>query len=185
MTPETVRTIAQIRQEFYALFTETMDTPVTVVNRNSYSSNFSIAFWFDGHQRLNYLCIFAYTAPDQLIPDRPLTLRLVMNTGGDALVITRYKKGNQELNRNWRFQLILLPEEVLSLLPWIVNLIRFYDADSVASLPQSPAEFDFNSPIKPLSSGPITTYQANYQLQQSCKQKVSSLQPALPKKYMS
>ncbi len=189
MTPEAVRTVAQIRKEFYTIFTVAMNAEVTVVNRNSYSSNFSIAFWLDSHQQLNYLCIFAYTAPDDLIPERPLTLRLVVNTGGDAFAINSCyknypKKGNQELNRSWHFQLILLPEEIFNLLPWIVNLIRFYDMGAVASLPKSPSEFDFN-PSHPLLSGAITTHQACEQLLQQCdKSRGPSLQPVLTKKYI-
>lgn len=81
---------------------------------------------------------YAYTAPDKLVPYRPLTLRLSVNKGGDFMALTRQRKGSQELNRSWNFELILLPEEILDFLPWIIHLIEAYDQGAAALIPEPP-----------------------------------------------
>lgn len=82
MTPEAIRIITQLRREFYTLFAAAMDMPVSITNGNSSSGNPPIASWIDGRKRLNYLRIYVYTAPDELIPERPFILRLSVNKGG-------------------------------------------------------------------------------------------------------
>ncbi|WP_421654588.1 hypothetical protein [Leptothermofonsia sp. ETS-13] len=145
MTPESIRILSQLRQEFYSLFATAMEVPVKITNRNSHSNNLSIASWIDAQQRLNYMCVYAHTAPDELVPDRPLTLRLVVNKGGDMVAITRQKKSGQEINQSWYFELILLPEEILDFLPWIVILIQSYDTSSTALVPEPPHPLDSRS----------------------------------------
>lgn len=170
MTPDTIRALAQIRQDFYSLFESLMDVPVKVTNRNSYASNLSIASWVDSQQRLNYICIFANTAPDDLVPERPFTLRLAVNQGGDTFVITRHKKGGQELNRGWAIALTLLPDEILDFLPWLVKLIRSGDISANAPLPAPPYPLDdMAAPLtlRALQSHPIKTQEASRQLSRS------------------
>lgn len=138
MTPEAIRTLSQLRQEFYLLFAAAMEVPVRITNQNSQTSHLSVASWVDNQQRLNYMCIFAHTAPDRLIPERPFTIRIAVNTGGDTVAIARQKQGMQELNRNWHFELTLLPDEVLDFLPWVISMIKSYNQDFVALLPEPP-----------------------------------------------
>ncbi len=138
MSPEVIRRLAQLRQEFYTLFSKAMEEPVKIVNRNSYASNLSMASWIDNQARFNYIYIYAHTAPDELVPDRPLTLRLSVNKGGDFMAPTWQKRGSQELNRSWHFELILLPEEILDFLPWIVHLIKSYNQGADLLIPEPP-----------------------------------------------
>lgn len=165
MNSETIRVISQIRQQFYSLFEQGMDIPVKITNRNSSSGNPPIASWIDSQQRLNYLCIFAHTAPDALVPERPLTLRLLVNKGGELTAVISQKKRGQELNRSRQLEMILLPEETLDFLPWIVNLVQSFDVDEVETIPTPPHPLDAEvAPAAPISS--ITTQQASRQLLQ-------------------
>jgi hypothetical protein len=140
MTPDAIRVLSQLRQEFYALFAVAMEVPVRVTNKNSYCA---VAYWIDAKQRLNYLRIFAHTAPDELGLKRPLTLRLAINVGEDITVLTKHRRDSQELNRDWSFELTLLPEEVLDFIPWIVSLIRSYNTNSASVVLEPPYPLNF------------------------------------------
>lgn len=145
MTPEAIRRISQLRQEFYDLFAGAMKVPVNVTNRNSYAGNVSMVSWIDRRQRLNYICVYAYTAPDELVPERPFILRLSINKGGDTSAIIRHGKGCQNLNRGQQFELTILPSEILDFLPWVVSLVKSYE-ESYLSLPLAPPHpFNFSS----------------------------------------
>jgi hypothetical protein len=124
-----------------------------------------MVFWIDSRQCLNYLCIFTHLAPDELIPERPLVLRVVVNKSGDLAALTRQKKGNQELNQKWHFELILLPEEILEFLPWIISLIKSYDTNSTKSLLHPPRPLVCKSPVES-SLVSIKTQQASKKLAQ-------------------
>jgi hypothetical protein len=119
-----------------------MDCPVKITNRNSQTGNLSIASWVGSQQQINYLCIVAHTAPDQFIPERPFVLRLMVNKGGDFAGVSRYRKAGQEMNQNWHLELVLLPEETLEFIPWLVSLVQFYDTRIATSIPQPPYPFD-------------------------------------------
>jgi hypothetical protein len=144
MTPEAIRRISQIRQEFYHLFAGAMKVPVSITNRNSYAGNASIVSWTDRRQRLNYICVYAHTAPDDLIPERPFILRLSINKGGDTSAILRQGRSYQSLNQGQHFELTILPSEILDFLPWVVSLVRSYE-ESYLSLPLAPPHpFNFS-----------------------------------------
>lgn len=142
MTPEAIRTLSNLRQEFYSLFAAAMDYPVKITNRNSQAGNLSIASWVDSQHQINYLCIVAHTAPDEFIPERPFVLRLMVNKGGDFAGVSRQRKAGQEMNQSWHLELVLLPEEVLDFIPWLVSLVQFYDTRIATSVlePPSPLE---------------------------------------------
>ncbi len=145
MTPEAIRRISQLRQEFYDLFATAMKVPVSITNRNSYAGNVSMVSWTDRWQRLNYICVYAYTAPDELVPERPFILRLSINKGGDASAIIRHGKGYQSLNQGQHFELTILPSEILDFLPWVISLVKSYEEGSF-SLPLAPPHpFNFSS----------------------------------------
>lgn len=143
MTPEAIRTISHLRHEFYSLFATAMQVPVSVTNRNSYAGNLSMASWIDSWQRLNYVCVYAYTAPDELLPERPFILRVSINQGVDASALVRHGKGYQTLNRSQRFELTVLPDEILDFLPWIVSLVKSYDVGPALFVLEPPHPFNF------------------------------------------
>ncbi|NJL87212.1 MAG: hypothetical protein HC886_16520 [Leptolyngbyaceae cyanobacterium SM1_1_3] len=132
MTPEAIRTISQIRQEFYTLFAAAIDVSVSITKGNSYSSNTSKISWIDRYERLNYVCVYAHTAPDQLLPERPLILRLGINRGLGLEPAKRSKEAQQSDQKLLRFELTLLPDEILSFVPWVADLLQSYEKGSSA-----------------------------------------------------
>ncbi len=123
MTPETIRNLSDLRQEFYALFATAMNPSVSITKGNPHTSNPAIASWVDQQQCLNYLWIHAHTAPDALVPDRPFLLRVSINKGiGVPFSVKR--QSHQGHNQGWCFELTVLPEEILDFVPWIVSLIQ-------------------------------------------------------------
>lgn len=145
MTPEAIRIISQLRREFYSLFAAAMKIPVSITNGNSCASNPSMASWMDNRQRLNYVCIYAHTAPDNLVPERPFILRVATNKGAGMLLAARRGKDCRGLNQSWHFELTLLPEEILDFLPWIVNLVKSHDKGSASFVQEPPHPFNFKT----------------------------------------
>lgn len=117
MNPEAIRTVVQLRQNFYYLFAKAMEVQVSITNSNSYASNPSIASWIDRRKQLNYVCVYAHTAPDELVPERPFILRLAINKGAGVVTTTKRGENCRGLNQSWHFELTLLPEEILDFLP--------------------------------------------------------------------
>jgi hypothetical protein len=145
MTPAAIRLVSQLRHEFYSGFAATMEVPVNITNENSSASNPSMAYWVDNQQRLNYVRIYAHTAPDELVPERPFVLRLAVNKSADSAATARRERGCQGLNQSWNFELTLLPEEVLDFLPWIVSLVQSYEKGSASPVPEPPYPLDFKT----------------------------------------
>ena len=138
MTPEAKHTVSELRREFYSLFAAAMNVPVKITGA-SYSSNSPIASWIDHRQRLNYVNVYAYTAPDEFIPLRPFILRLAINKSADRIMMGKKEQECRGLNRVWDFELTVLPKEILDFLPWIVVLVNASDKGSPSlSLLQSP-----------------------------------------------
>jgi hypothetical protein len=71
--------------------------------------------------------VYAYSAPDDLFPGRPLILRLSINKGVEIVDMPKFGKKRQGRSRKWYFELTLLPEEVIDFLPWIVDLVQAHD----------------------------------------------------------
>lgn len=143
MTPEATRIVSQLRREFYSLFATAMPVPVSITNSNSYASNPSMASWLDNRKKLNYICIYAHIAPDELVPKRPFLLRVAINKGAGLIATARREKDCRGLNQSWHFKLTLLPEEVLDFIPWIVSLVKSHDKGCASFLPEPPYPFDF------------------------------------------
>lgn len=139
MTPEAIRIITQLRREFYTGFAAAMEVPVSVTNGSSSTGNPPIASWIDERQRLNYLRVYVYTAPDELMPERPFILRFSINKGGGVAAASKWRRDYQKLNQDWWFELTLLPEEVLDFLPWLVNLVESYDQGSAPFVQEPPS----------------------------------------------
>lgn len=149
MTPEIIRSIAKLRHDFYTSFAEAMEEPVTI-SGSSYSSLASIASWVDANQRLNYITIYAYLAPDALAVDRPFILRFSINKGAGPVTLPRQGKGCQGFNQQWTFELTVLPEELLDFLPWIVDLVQAQNQGlgSFSEHPPHPINPDFLVSLK-------------------------------------
>lgn len=142
MSPAAMRIVSQLRNEFYSRFAVAMDVPVTITQGNSYASNLARASWLDARQQLNYVCIYAHTAPDELVPDRPLILRLAVNQGAGIDMMPKRGTTSKKVNHCWRFELTLLPEELLDFLPWIIDLITTNDNRSITFVPEPPHPID-------------------------------------------
>jgi hypothetical protein len=127
MTPEAIRIVAQLRREFYTLLAAMIQVPVNISRDNPSTSCRSMASWIDDRQRLNYVLVYAYIAPDALVPKRPFILRIAVNKGAGLLMNTKWRKDCRGLNQSWYFELTLLPEEILDFLPWVVSLIESQD----------------------------------------------------------
>lgn len=142
MTPEAKRIISELRREFYSLFAVAMNVPVKITSE-SYSSNSPIASWVDERKRLNYVNIYAHLAPDIFIPKRPFLLRVAINKSAGR--ITTLKQGQEYLglNKDWNFELTLLPEEILDFLPWLVSLVKAYDKNLPSLVQEPPYPFGF------------------------------------------
>lgn len=141
MTPEAKRIVGELRREFYSLFATAMNVPVKITG-SSYSSNSPIASWVDDKQRLNYVNIYAYIAPDEFFPKRPFLLRVAINKSA-GITMVKHGQEYRGLNQGWDFELTVLPEEILDFLPWIVSLVKA-DDKCLPSLVQSPPHpFDF------------------------------------------
>lgn len=130
MTPEAIRKIGKVRQEFHTEFAAIIDVPVNITKGDSYSSNFPKLSWVDLNQRLNYVYVYAHIAPDQLLPDRPLILRIGVNKGLGWEAVKRSQGSKGKGDKVLRFDLTLLPDEILDFIPWLVGLLKSDDSDT-------------------------------------------------------
>lgn len=138
MTPEAKRIVGELRREFYTRFAAAMNVPVKITGA-SYSSNSPIAFWIDTRQQLNYVNIYAYTAPDEFFPNRPFLLRVTINKNAGRVTMLKQGQEYRGFNWGWDFELTVLPEEILDFLPWIVSLVKTHDiSPSVVQSPPHP-----------------------------------------------
>ncbi|MDX2213773.1 MAG: hypothetical protein SFY66_10860 [Oculatellaceae cyanobacterium bins.114] len=119
-----------------------MKLSVHITSGHASASNPSIASWVDSRQRLNYLYVYAFTAPDDLVPQRPFVLRVAINKSAGTPATASREKGCRGFNRSWHFELTLLPEEILDFLPWIVSLIKAYDSNFASIVPDPPHPLD-------------------------------------------
>lgn len=124
MTPEAIDIVSRLRNEFYALFAGSIQIPVNITKGNASMGNPPIVSWIDDGQKLNYLHIYAHSAPDELIPQRPFIMRVTINKGAGIGTGAKYGKSYKGVNQSWKFELTLLPEEIIDFLPWIVDLIK-------------------------------------------------------------
>ncbi|NEP12145.1 MAG: hypothetical protein F6K14_18440 [Symploca sp. SIO2C1] len=147
MTPKAISIVSQLRREFYSLFAVAMPVEVSITPNNSSMGNLPIAYWIDDNKLLNYLRICVYTAPDDLIPERPFILRVSVNKGAGIVAPNKWRKDCQGMNQDWNFDLILLPEEILDFLPWIVNLVQSHEKGSASLVEKPPHPLEATTPI--------------------------------------
>jgi hypothetical protein len=141
MTPDTIRTLTSLRDQFYCLFSAAMEASVRVTHGNTSTNNPAMAFWVDDQQRLNYIRVYAHTAPDVLVPERPFVLRVSVNKGAGTPLATKQAKGCRGHNQSWHFELTVLPEELLDFVPWIVSVIKVQEKRSAAAAQTPPYPF--------------------------------------------
>jgi len=130
MSPETIRSVAHIRQEFYRQFAELIAVPVNINQEKNYGSTLSKVSWLDEQNHSNYVCIYAHIAPDTLFPDRPLILRLAVNNGMEYMSTHQASRVQTRIAKKVRVNVTLLPEEVLDFLPWVASLFTASASDS-------------------------------------------------------
>ncbi|WOD37697.1 hypothetical protein [Nodosilinea sp. E11] len=135
MTPEVTQQVSRLRSEFYAQFADAQNTAVTINKEKSYASTPPKVSWTDTQQRLNYLCIYAYSAPDVLVPDRPLVLRIGVNLGAEVLAGVSRGKGIRRYNQACQFYLTLLPDEAMALMPWVLDALNRDAKPQLTTLP--------------------------------------------------
>ncbi|MBR8835643.1 MAG: hypothetical protein DSM106950_16925 [Stigonema ocellatum SAG 48.90 = DSM 106950] len=145
MTPEAKHIVSELRREFYSLFACAMNVPVRITGA-SYSSNSPIASWIDDRQLLNYLNVYPYIAPDELIPFRPFILRLAINKSAGKVTVVKKDQECRGPNLQWDFELTVLPREILDFLPWIVSLVKADHKGSPSLLQVPPHPFEFKVP---------------------------------------
>ncbi|RCJ39936.1 hypothetical protein A6769_05095 [Nostoc punctiforme NIES-2108] len=143
MNPEAKHIVNELRHKFYSNFAATMNMPVLITG-TSYSSNSPIASWMDRKQRLNYINVYAYTAPDKFVPFRPFILRVAINKSAGRVTTIRKGQICRGLNLVWDFELTVLPKEILDFLPWIVNLVEAHEKGSPLLLESPPHSFELN-----------------------------------------
>ncbi|MEO1094494.1 MAG: hypothetical protein AAFX01_06295 [Cyanobacteria bacterium J06638_28] len=152
MTPEAIRIVGQVRSEFYKSFAATIDEPFTITKGSSYSSNLPKISWVDSLQRSNYICIYAYAAPDVLIPERPLILRLGVNQGLEIESPKRLIGSGLQQPRKLQFCLTLLPSEVLAFVPWVQDCFQSH-SQGLKELPAAPSSLSTQKWRELLSQG--------------------------------
>lgn len=145
MTPEAKHIVSELRREFYSLFAAAMTTPVSITS-TSYSSNSPIASWIDDRQKLNYVNIYAYSAPDEFNPLRPFILRLAINKSALQFMMGKKWQKSRGLNLGWDFELTVLPREILDFLPWIISLVEDHDQLRPSLLQSPPHPFELKLP---------------------------------------
>ncbi|MBD2533912.1 hypothetical protein H6G97_31960 [Nostoc flagelliforme FACHB-838] len=141
MNPEAKHIVSELRREFYSNFVAAMNMPVNITG-TSYSNNSPIASWIDHRQRLNYINVYAYTAPDEFVPLCPFILRLGINKSAGRVMVLRKGQVCRGLNLVWDFELTVLPKEILDFLPWIVKLVESHDKGSPLLIESPPHSFE-------------------------------------------
>lgn len=136
MTPESIRVLSSLRTEFYTQFVAAMQVPVKI-SGSSYNSISFVASWLNDREQLNYLNIYALSAPDELAVKRPFILRVAINKGAGNMGFARQAQAFRGVNQKWQLELTVLPDQLLDFLPWVVNLVQAH-AKGDSSFMQEP-----------------------------------------------
>ena len=135
MTPNSIKELAKIRHDFYSLFAIAIDIKVSITKGNSHSCNPSKVSWYDCYRRYNYIYVYAHIAPDKLLLDRPFIIRIGINKGLDIVPSNSRKEVQSDRRKLLRFDLTLLPDELILFIPWLISLLEAYDKGSNISIP--------------------------------------------------
>ena len=168
MTPEAVQMVSNLRREFYTLFAAAMNVPVKI-SGSSYNRSSSIASWVDEREQLNYVSIYAYTAPDNLLVERPFILRVAINKGAGGITFFKRDQPHQGMNHGWHFELTVLPEELLAFIPWVVSLVKAKTKDPNLSLQEPPYPVKLNNTTSVLLSTEAWSQEAERMSELPCQ----------------
>jgi hypothetical protein len=127
MTPEAANILNSLREDFYDLFQAEMKVPVKLSKGKSLIFNPSMApvtSWIDKRNRINCLAVYAHAAPDTLIPHRPLILRIAVNQWPNTSNQASKNLKDPQFNRDWGWELSLLPEQIMDFAPWLASWIE-------------------------------------------------------------
>ncbi|PSN12217.1 hypothetical protein C7293_21125 [filamentous cyanobacterium CCT1] len=143
MLPESAQQVSKLRAQFYRSFADALDASASISNINisrekSYSSTLPRVSWTDDQGRSNYLCMYAHSAPDVLLPDRPTILRIGVNLGAELAMGASSERGRRRYNWSCQFYLTLLSTELSAALPWIVKALGQPCGLDLAALPELP-----------------------------------------------
>lgn len=142
MLPDSAQQVSKLRAQFYRSFADSLGVPANISREKSYASTLPRVSWTDDQGRLNYLCMYAHSAPDVLLPDRPLVLRIGVNLGAELAMGSSPGRGSRRYNWTCQFYLTLLSAELPAALPWILQALaqpHGLDLDSLEGLPYSQA----------------------------------------------
>lgn len=145
MTPDAANILSSLREEFYDLFQTEMKVPVKFSKGKSLIFNPSmapVASWVDKHNRINCLAIYAHTAPDALIPHRPLVMRISVNQWPNTANQASKNSKDPQFNRDWSWELSLLPEQIMDFAPWLASWIES-ESRSTELMQRSPHTLEF------------------------------------------
>ncbi len=137
MTPESIRVLSSLRTEFYTQFVSAMQVPVKI-SGSSYNSISFVASWLNDREQLNYLNIYAYSAPDELAVKRPFILRVAINKGAGNMGFARQAQAFRGVNQKWQLELTVLPDQLLDFLPWVVNLVQAHAKGESSFMQETP-----------------------------------------------
>jgi hypothetical protein len=138
MLPDSAQQVSKLRTQFYRSFADALDISVNITREKSYASTLPRVSWTDQQGRLNYLCMYAHSAPDVLMPDRPLVLRIGVNLGAELFMGSGPGRGSRRYNWTCQFYLTLLAAELPAALPWILQALEQphgLDLGSLTGLP--------------------------------------------------
>jgi len=138
MLPESAQQVSKLRAEFYRSFADALATPVNISREKSYASTLPRVTWTDEQNRLNYLCMYAYSAPDVLLPDRPLVLRVGVNLGAELSTGSSPGRGSRRYNWTCQFYLTLLSPELPAALPWVIKALGQPYGLDLGAMPELP-----------------------------------------------
>lgn len=164
MLPESAQQVSKLRAQFYRSFADSLDVSANISREKSYSSTLPRVSWTDDQGRLNYMCMYAHSAPDVLLPDRPMVLRVGVNLGAELSTGASSERGRRRYNWTCQFYLTLIPTELSAALPWIIQaLAQPYGLD-LEALPKLPYTLESNAAAGQINS--LWTHLALQQMQQ-------------------
>ncbi|MGB3136768.1 MAG: hypothetical protein WBG38_20700 [Nodosilinea sp.] len=138
MLPESAQQVSKLRSQFYHSLAAALEAPVTISKEKSYASTLPRVTWTDDQGRLNYVCLYAHSAPDVLLPDHPMVLRIGVNLGTELSTRVSSDRGRRRYNWTCQFYLTLVSSELSAALPWIVEALgqsSGFDPEALSDLP--------------------------------------------------
>ncbi|PSR17629.1 hypothetical protein C8255_11540 [filamentous cyanobacterium CCP3] len=90
--------------------------------------------------------MYAHSAPDVLLPDRPTILRVGVNLGAELAMGASSERGRRRYNWSCQFYLTLVSTELSAALPWIVKALGQPCGLDLEALPELPYTLESKAP---------------------------------------